>query len=145
MEPADIRSTLTTLPFIQALPEGMRNEMIDVILEITEPADIEKETELFTEGERGSDVGYFLLEGDVEVRKSVNFDIQVSAPELLGEMKQFNPVGLRTATVESLTPLQVLSFDWSDFRNATEDHFSPEDLAILEKALEDYAWQHFTG
>lgn len=145
MEQEDIRDVLKAVPFVQALPDSIRDDLLDIILEISEPVTIEEGTILFTEGERGSDVGYFLLKGDVEIRKSNGMDSSCPAPELLGEMKQFNPVGLRTATVESLTDLDLLSFDWADFRAATEDYFPPDDLKALEDVMENYAWQHFIG
>lgn len=145
MDQEDIRDVLERVSFVQALPENMRDEMLDIISEISEPVTIEEGTVLFTEGERGSDVGYFLLKGEVDVRKSNGMDSTCPAPELLGEMKQFNPVGLRTATIESLTDLELLSFDWADFRAATEDYFSPEELKSLEEVMENYAWQHFIG
>ena len=144
MESDAIPAVLAEIPFMHALPDSTRNDLTRIIMDVSSLETIEEGTVVFTQGEPGTDIGYFLLEGDFEVLKSGAMTLQKSGPELLGEMKQFNPVGLRTATVNALTSLDVLTFKWTELHSTLEAGLSADAFQAVEQALENYAWEHFT-
>ena len=57
---------------------------------------------------------------------------------------QFNPRGLRTATVTASMDSVVMQFSWDDFWAALDKRLSPDDQAKVREAIEGYAWRHFT-
>ena len=144
MEPDAMLAILAEIAFIQSLPDSTRDDLIRIIVDVSDPETLEAGTVLFNQGEPGSDNGYFLVKGDIEVKKSGAAAAQIPAPELLGEMKQFNPVGLRTATVKAVTSLEVLAFKWAKLQDALEAGLSADAFQAVEQALENYAWKHFT-
>ena len=107
MEPALIRAQILRISLFDGLPQDLGKHAVNVLSRICEVRTLPSKSVLFTEGEALSDMGYILLRGEVLVRKSGSPDLQVSAPELLGEMKQFSPVGQRTVTVEAKGELEV--------------------------------------
>jgi phosphoserine phosphatase RsbU/P len=81
--------------------------------------EIPPETTLFREGEYG-DRFYIVLEGQIEIIKALGTtDERVmsvrGAGEYIGEMSLFNRDGLRTASVRTRTPVQVLEMSRTDF------------------------------
>lgn len=144
MEPSTFPAILADIPFVHALPESTRDELIRVIIEVSKLGKFEEGTCLFTQGKQGTDVGYFLLEGDIEIAKTGTTTLQKTAPELLGEMKQYNPLRLRTATVTARTSLHVLSFKWRKLHTTLEAGLTADAFQEVEQALESYAWDHFT-
>ncbi len=144
MEPDAILAILAEIPFIESLPDSTRDGLTRIIVGVSSPETMEAGAVLFTQGEPGTDDGYFLVKGDIEVKKSGAAAAQIQAPELLGEMKQFNPVGLRTATVTAVTALELLAFKWIELQDALEAGLSADAFQAVEQALESYAWEHFT-
>jgi hypothetical protein len=65
----------------------------------------------------------------------------VDAPDLLGEMQQFDRYGQRTATVKAASRATVLVFSWHEFVARVRDTptISKEDQNALKAALESYA------
>lgn len=139
------RNEILNLRFMGSLPSGLRDQLADIFLEISQNARLGQMTVMFTEGESGSDTGYILLSGEVEVRKSTSPPLVCQVPELLGEMMQFNPSKKRTATVETLGEVQALRFSWSKFQETCERYLSSSDQEKVHQTLESYAWEHFTG
>lgn len=145
MEEDQRRSQILKLEFLGSLTPNLVDYVVDTFLEISEYGRFSKHAVLFTEGDQGSDAGYLLLGGEISVTKSSAPEIRCQAPELLGEMKQFNPNQERTATVEAVDELEVLRFNWYDFSAAMEQGLNESDRAAVTSALESCAWQHFTG
>ena len=145
MDPAQIRQQILSIPLFAALPDPLDKHAVNILSRVCEIKHLRAGTTLFTQGEDVSDVGYVLLSGEVEVRKTNEPKLRVPAPELIGEMKQFSPIGQRTATVEACSQLEVLEFKWTDFHNDAGKRLDKNQLETLNKALQDYAWQHFTG
>lgn len=145
MDKEQRRSEMSKLELLDALSGDLRHQVVNTLLEISEYERFAKNAILFTEGDQGSDVGYILLKGDILVRKTHAPEVLCQAPELLGEMKQFNPNRQRTATVEAVTELLVMRFSWHDFNDAIEQILSDTDQEAVIQALESCAWQHFTG
>lgn len=136
--------TLRNLRFMQQLGPAARDKAIAAFEAVSEAESMNPGVCLFQEGERDTDRGYVLLDGEVRIVKSTAPELTVAAPELLGEMVQYNPKAERTATVESATAIQVLSFRWSAFNDALVRTCSPEETDEIQKAFQDYAWEHFT-
>ncbi len=81
---------------------------------------------VFAEGEPG-DRFYLVREGSVEVVKALDTAearrLATRGPgEYFGEMSLLDPVGLRTATVRTLTSAQLLSLSRSDFNHLLQTH-----------------------
>lgn len=143
--PADpIRDTITQLRFFGEIPREARDRVADAFIQVGKRRRLPEGTRLFTQGEEGTDEGYILLEGDVLVTKSTGMGLECPAPELLGEMKQFNPNKLRTATVEAMNDIEVLAFSWPAFEKAVQAKLNDAERKALRAALQNYAWQHFT-
>lgn len=136
--------TLRNLRFMHQLGPAAREKVIAAFEIVGQPESMNPGASLFREGERDTDRGYVLLDGEVRITKSSAPELTVAAPELLGEMVQYNPKSERTATVESATAIQVLSFQWSAFNDELVRTCSPEETDEIQKAFQDYAWEHFT-
>lgn len=86
---------------------------------------------------------YILLEGEVEILKSVGTPDERSlgirqAVSLLGEMSIFNRDGYRTATVRALTPLTLYKMKRADFDALLQrqPQIAYEMVGLLSKRLE---------
>ena len=86
---------------------------------------------------------YILLEGEVEILKSVGTPDERSlgirqAVSLLGEMSIFNRDGYRTATVRALTPLTLYKMQRADFDALLQrqPQIAYEMVGLLSKRLE---------
>lgn len=144
MDAAALKSQLEQIPFYSGLNESVRRELALIFAEISEVAEIPRGKLLFHEGEPGSDQGYILLEGEIEIEKSDAQGSSAFAPDLIGEMKLFNPTRRRTATVKAATDLKVCDFKWSRFIGALRERMDPESQTKVKEAIEGHAWQHFT-
>ena len=139
-----LNEILLNLRFMGELNVSAREKIIRAFEATGTEKTIPAATQIFQEGDLDSDKGYVLLQGDIRVIKSTGPEITVSAPELIGEMVQFNPTAVRTATIEALGDVRVLSFAWSRLDEALIRICSPEDSEKIQKVLQGYAWAHFT-
>lgn len=144
MSPDGNMETILQLQFMSSLSDIVQKTTCAVFEEVSSTGRIEKDTVLFTEGSVEPDVGYILLDGELTIQKTTSPEIQVFAPELIGEMKQFNPHGRRTATVIAATNIEAMRFAWSKFYDLLEQRLNESDLESVRHALEECAWQHFT-
>lgn len=144
MTPEECRQKILDIPFMNQLDEPLRTQVATVLLGISETRRVPKSSLLIAKGDEHSDRGYALLEGEVEIQKRGSGEITCYAPELMGEMKMFNPTRQRTATVQAKTELFVLAFNWSEFQRTLKAEHGEEAAEAAHKALESYAWQHFT-
>lgn len=146
MNADDIRYTVETLNFTKFLPGPLQQKFVDIVLDCSKPHKVPRTTTLFSEGDTEGDEGYILLEGEISISNLQKPEFTVSGPELIGEMKQFNPNNLRTSTVEAVDDLKVLLFNWADFwASAKKLGLSPEDEKQMKDALSNYAWEHFSS
>ena len=97
---------------------------------------------LFHEGSLEEEF-YILLEGEVEILKSVGTSDERSlgvrkAVSLLGEMSLFSPGGYRTATVRSLTALNLFKMNRAEFDALLhrQPQLAYELVSLLSKRLE---------
>ena len=138
MEPAQIRAQIVRIPLFHGLPELLGKHAVNVLSRICEVRTTGPGATLFTEGSYLR-LGYILRRGEVAVRKKGSPELRLAAPDLLGEMKQFSPVGQRTATVEACGELEVLDFKWSDFHRDIAGHLDESQQKRLADAIENYA------
>jgi len=145
MESQAMHDTIAGVPIIDRFSGPVRETLIALMLEISEVRRLRKGHRMTREGSRGRNRGFVLLEGSVRIQKSETPDAKVRAPELLGEVMQFNPKRLRVATVVAHEDCLVLRFMWDDFWGAVARYFAPGEQAEVRDALERRAWEHFTA
>lgn len=135
---------LKALPFAQALTPNVFAGFAETLGTVGMVDEVAAGTVLFNEGDKPSDQGIVVLTGAVLVQKPGAPELEQPAPELLGEMTRFNPTGHRTATVTTSQPCSLVRFAWANFEKVAKRRMSPADFAAMMKALEEYAWEHFT-
>ncbi len=145
METTMVRSNLNNLRFMPNLTTDLREKLIDILLRISAQRSVAKGTDFIHEEEHVDNKGYILLEGAILVRKLEHQDIKCDAPELIGEMQQFNPTQTRTATLITSMPSTMLRFQWNEFWSEAQQELTPAEVESVRKTLETYAWEHFTN
>lgn len=144
MSQQELVGQLRALPFAEALSADVLAGFAETLDTVGVDDDAEAGTVLFTEGDKPTDQGIVVLTGAVTIQKPGTPELEQSAPELLGEMTRFNPTGHRTATVTVSQPCSLLRFAWPNFEKVARRRMNEADFNALMKALEEYAWQHFT-
>jgi sigma-B regulation protein RsbU (phosphoserine phosphatase) len=132
-------STLRKIPLFSSLPLNEIKYLASRLVSYECPAG----RILFQEGSWEEEF-YILLEGEVEILKSVGTSDEHSlgirkAVSLLGEMSLFNRDGYRTATVRSLTPLILYKMDRTEFDALLhrQPQLAYELVGLLSNRLED--------
>ncbi len=139
----ELRNPVHNLKLMEELTEDLRNKLGLVLLKISEMRRVPKGASWLREKEHTPNKGYILVKGSAVVRKGDAPEIACQAPQLFGEMMQFNPTGVRTATVVTSEPCVVLRFLWDDFWAATEKELTPEENEQVRSVLQSLAWEHF--
>jgi CRP-like cAMP-binding protein len=141
----EIRTALRGLALAKLLPREMRERVMMAFLATGEAKRCQPGATLFKEGDASSDMGYVLLRGTVSIEKQGNTPVCCEAPEILGEMQQFNPLHERTASVRAGADVTVFAFSWHEFFAAAETILSREETERLREELGGLAWRHFVG
>lgn len=136
---------LARLPFFLDLSDDTVQRVLRAFNQAGQAEAVPDGTVLLQEGEKSSDTGFILLDGEVSVSASCGFSKEVHGPVLLGEMKQFDfeRTEMRLATVVANAGVRVIRFSWMQFYEALSDRLSPEELKEFSQALENYAWLHY--
>ena len=129
---------------LEGLPAALRERLAEIIQQISKLRTIAKGSVIFRESTAHHNTGYVLLEGAVGILKTDAPKHRCDAPELIGEIMQFNPAHTRTATVGAVEDCTVYRFEWDEFWNAANEAFTAEEVDKIRSALESRAWQHFT-
>ncbi len=145
MDSDQVRENIRKLRFMPDLSVDLREKFIDILLRISALRSLPKGTDFIHEEEHIDNKGYILLEGAILVRKAEHQDMKCDAPELIGEMQQFNPTHTRTATLITSMPSTVLRFQWDEFWNAAKQELTPPEVDTVRQTLETHAWEHFTS
>ena len=143
MDSSEVDSVLREMKFMQRLPEGLRGNVAVILQEVSELRSVPEGAAWVREGEQTQNKGYILVKGAVAIQKTGAPEHLESAPELLGEIMQFNPVQLRTATVVATEDCVVMRFFWDDFWAKIKDSLSEGDEETVKAAIESFAWEHF--
>lgn len=133
--------SLRELTLLNPLSETLREAIANLlVLE----SDIEHAPDgevIYVEGDASDGTGVLLVEGEVCISRETGDPLFVSAPALLGEMFQFNPHALRTATVTTKGPAIILEFSWKRFNERAKAELSAPDQARFVQAVEEYAFE----
>ncbi len=139
-----VKRTIGNISFVAGLDAKTRDHVITLLANLGPAEKLSKGSTLFRAGETATDDGVVILQGELSVLKMNAPEVIAVAPELMGEMQQFNPRKERTATVVANTDLLAIRFKWASFKAAANQTLKPDENAALMQALQDYAWQHFT-
>lgn len=145
MGPQEIHEAIVHIPIVEEFAAPVRETLSALIQEVSEVRRLRKGHRMTREGSRGRNRGFVLLSGSVRIQKSDMPDSKAKAPELLGEVMQFNPKKMRVATVFAHEDCLVLRFMWDDFWDAVARYFDPGDQKHVREVLERRAWEHFTA
>jgi CRP-like cAMP-binding protein len=110
-----LQQRLLDVPVFQTLPEDLRLSFCMTLWWLGEVREMKYGEILFRQGDAGANTGCALLDGIVSVRRDNHPPIEVSGPDLLGELMQLENDAIRTATVTVAERALVLQFDWHDF------------------------------
>lgn len=143
MEVEEVRESILKLRFLSGLESELCEKLADILQRISAPRHLPIGAVFIREGEHTDNKGYILLTGAALIRKEGFADIRCKAPELLGEIMQFNPAQTRTATVAGAAESIVLRFVWDDFWREAETDLTEGERGIVRDALETQAWEHF--
>ena len=143
MDMDEVRIKIRDLRIMKGLDDPLVEKLTDLLQSISAPRVVPAGCVVIHEREHVDNKGYILLQGAVLVRKTGFPDITCKAPELIGEIMQFNPAGVRTATCAGAVESIVLRFMWDEFWQKAEQILSADELAKLKEKLETQAWEHF--
>lgn len=142
MDNDECRNLISGLPCMLELSESIKQVVIGTLMDLAAHETMSEGDSLFTEGAQAAGEGYVLLSGNVSVEKSYSSTSTCAAPELLGEIGQFNPESNRTATVTASEELEVLRFDWNELYAVLQKKLDDEEQEHFRRALLDQAWEH---
>jgi len=145
MGPNDIHEAIVRVPVVAEFAQPVRETLSTLLQEISEVRRLRKGHRMTREGSRGRNRGFILLTGSVRIQKSDVPDSKARAPELLGEVMQFNPKKMRIASVFAHEDCLVMRFMWDDFWDAVARYFDPDEQTKVRESLERRAWEHFTA
>lgn len=145
MDMEKVREVILQVPVIHSLPGDLNEKVTDVIMEIGVVRRVAEGQIMTRENKHGKNRGFVLLKGVIGIQKADMPYSKCRPPELLGEVMQFNPKGMRTATLTAREECWVIRFQWNEFWNTLMSNFSEAEVATIRETLEERAWEHFTA
>lgn len=130
---------VSQIPMLQVLNEPTRVVACEVLLSIAAERDLEEGDILFAEGDDDVHTGVILVEGTMTVGRDSDAPVTIRAPEIMGEMHQFDDFGQRTATVIAEEDSKILEFAWSDFVAMCVQELDTDAQNELRGMLESHA------
>lgn len=109
------RNVVVKIPALQNLGAPLRDRVSEILVDIATERTFEAGDVLYEKDSEDENTGAILLDGILEVTRNSGDKIEVPAPDLMGEMKQFTDYGKRTATVTAKTRALTLVFFWHNF------------------------------
>ena len=141
----ETKAAILQFKCLRTLPGDLRHQVAGILEKVAEQRRVPKASVWFHEHEQSKNMGYLLIAGQVKIEKADTPEIVCQAPELLGEMMQFNPMHERTATVSALDDCVVMQFPWEAFWAEIQENCTEADQKKIRSALEEVAWSHITG
>jgi hypothetical protein len=139
------KEKIEAVPLFVSFNPPLRTQLADILIDIGKVRVLKKGEQLYAEGAVDDNTGAIVLDGDLIVAFGTHQPVFVKAPELVGEMQQFNKYGTRTATVCAKDPTTVLEFAWHDFVARVQDR--PEighaDQLAVRNAFTKFAGDRF--
>lgn len=139
------KDKIMQVPLFDAFSPPLRAHLADVLLDIGQRRVLKKGEQLYAEGAADDNTGAVLLDGGLIVAFSNKSPLLLHAPNLVGEMQQFNEFGTRTATVSAEDPTTIIEFGWHDFVARIQDHadISDADQDLIRNAFTKFAGDRF--
>jgi hypothetical protein len=136
---------IVQVPLLGPLSPPLRGHVADIFLGISNARVLRKGEQLYAEGAEDLNTGAILVDGSLLVAAGAHEPVTVTAPEILGEMQQYNAYGTRTATVCAKDGATVLEFSWHDFVARVKDRpgISHSDQDHIRDAFEKVAGHRF--
>lgn len=143
METVEILDTLMNLPLLSSLPDDARGRTAKLIHTVSKLVTHSDGEALLRKESLGAGTGFVLVQGKVRVKKDDSDDIELAAPALLGEMQQFNPRALRSASVFSSGCTTALTFTWQALYDRVKEDLSMSEQMALMDSIERTVWKRF--
>ena len=139
------KDKIAQIQSLGVLAPPLRGQVADILAGISQTRVLRKGEQLYAEGAEDPNTGAILVDGTLLVAAGTRETVTVTAPELLGEMQQYNAYGARTATVCAKDTATVLEFSWHDFVARIKDrpNINHADHAHIRDALEKVAGDRF--
>ncbi len=129
-------------PLFVAFSPALRDHLADILVDIGKKRVLKKGEQLYAEGAEDDNTGAVLLDGELIVAFGAKPPLVLHAPELVGEMQQFNTFGTRTATVCAKDPTTLLEFAWHEFVAHIQERL---DIGHTDQLLIRDAFTKFAG
>lgn len=123
---------------LQSLDDRNAEVACAVFLEIAKEKTLQDAETLYEKGSEDANTGALLVEGTVAVKAAADRTIELEAPDILGEMQQFEPTAVRVATVKAVGHCTILEFSWHDFVNVAMELLPKERQLGLREAITEY-------
>lgn len=143
MDKSEVLQRLSELPLMRDMPEDTQKRFGELLLRVSETVELAGGDELMRQGVLGAGAGFILIQGDVSVEREGVPAIPLGAPALLGEMQQFNPQALRTATVRATGEATALKFAWPALYTRAKEDLRPDERTMLMDGIERIVWERF--
>jgi CRP-like cAMP-binding protein len=131
----DYRKRILDVPSIHDLPPELKSRVAMVLLWISHEEDVAAGETIYSQGAQDEDTGCVLLRGSVTITVEGDNLKQCTAPEILGEMKQFTQENERTATVRADEDATILNFYWQDLVAMSDAAFSGTDHVAINEVI----------
>ena len=139
------KDKITQVPLFTTFSPTLREHLADILVNISETRVLTKGEQLYAEGAIDDNTGALLVDGGLIVAFGTKTPIFLEAPEMVGEMQQFNKYGTRTATVCARASATVLEFAWHDFVARIQDRpdINHADHTQIRDAFTKFAGNRF--
>jgi len=137
--PSEYVRKIAEIPPFLKLMQPMRDRLAEILAELGEPRVLADQQVLYTMGAEDLNTGAILIEGVLTVDFGHDEPRKVSAPNILGEMQQYNQYGQRMATVKAEGYATVVEFSWHAFveRVRQAPSISETDRLEIQRAFEE--------
>jgi CRP-like cAMP-binding protein len=136
-----MRQRLSAVPVLQTLPSDIHMRACIALWWRGELRELTEGEVLYMQEDTDANTGCVLLEGTVAITRDNRDPIDVKAPEILGELMQFDEEAARTATVMATEPSVVLTFSWHDFVILCGQLLDRDDQVLLKQRLTEMAYK----
>ena len=145
MDLDEVNARIKRLRFMQHFDDELQEKLADLFQSVSTPRAAPAGGVFIRENERINDKGYILLDGALLIRKEGYPDVVCAAPQLIGEVMQFNPAGVRTATCAGAVDGLILRFTWEQFWSRAATVLTETELASVKDALTAQATENRAG
>ncbi|MCC6795738.1 MAG: hypothetical protein IT366_11530 [Candidatus Hydrogenedentes bacterium] len=142
MDMDEVNTRIKCLRFMRDMGDELREKLADLFQSVSTPRAVPAGGVFIRENEHINDKGYILLDGALLIQKYGSPNVQCEAPQLIGEVMQFNPAGVRTATCAGAVPSLILRFTWDQFWSRATIVLTETELSNVKDALTAHAFEN---